>query len=411
MPAGAQVAAFQPDTGRSGLFNRNREVAVMDRRQPLYDAQPIRVGSFGVLASATARLGYTDNIFATKTNRDAAVYGSVTGVADATSDWSRHQLRGFARVDVVGFENTSSENVTLYTIGGTGRYDIAEGANVQAGGQYGRNVVSRLSGRSPTVPTRRVTYDEGRAFIGATYGAQRLRLAGTLRVVEQNYARVATADQTGFQDFADRTVVDGSGRVEYAIGPAVSAFVQVAANDRHFRERQPGRPIRDSHGLEVTAGTSFETPALIRGEVSLGYIQQTFDDSAYRDYSGLAYRAQIQYFPTQLVTVTATADREIDDASIVGVGAFVASTFTLRADYELRRNVIITPQLGYALETYRGYDLQYQRYFGRLEARYTLSPKIVATARYSIDVRNADGTEPGREFTVNQLQAGITYRC
>ncbi len=73
----------------------------------------------------------------------------------------------------------------------------------------------------------------------------------------------------------------------------------------------------------------------MRGEISAGYIQQDFDEVAFKDTDGFAARAQLEWFPTELTTVTVAGGRSIEDSATPGVGGLLSSNLSVGVDHEL----------------------------------------------------------------------------
>ena len=119
-PAQAQSVSFNPDYGRSGQFLRRFDVAVAQRPQPQFDAVPIRLDSFDLLATASAAVEPNDNIYAVENDRKADLVTSLSASADIASDWSRHGVRAFARGSVIRYLDNSTENVDVYGVGASG---------------------------------------------------------------------------------------------------------------------------------------------------------------------------------------------------------------------------------------------------------------------------------------------------
>ena len=110
---------------------------------------------------------------------------------------------------------------------------------------------------------------------------------------------------------------------------------------------------RSISGVAFRAGVNFELPQQIRGDVLIGY--QTFDSDnpAVSDIDGLAVRANVLWFPTQLTTVRVTAGRDIEDAGPVNAASLVVARVQGQVTHELQRNL-----LGYVRGGYRDLDFE-----------------------------------------------------
>ncbi len=81
---------------------------------------------------------------------------------------------------------------------------------------------------------------------------------------------------------------------------------------------------------------------LVTGEIGAGYARQDFSDPAIGVIEGPAYRAQPTWRPTKLLDVHFRAEQIVTETSATSSTGVQANAFQLGADYELRRNVILS---------------------------------------------------------------------
>ena len=102
---------------------------------------------------------------------------------------------------------------------------------------------------------------------------------------------------------------------------------------------------RDAEGYDVQAGLDFESAALLRGRFSVGYLEENREDDQFEDVDGLALDGTVQWFPSQIVTVTANASRRVEDQGVIQAPSAVSENFGVKVDYEFRRNIILSAGL------------------------------------------------------------------
>ncbi len=102
-------------------------------------------------------------------------------------------------------------------------------------------------------------------------------------------------------------------------------FASLTGNWREYDEASGITIERDSEGAEALVGANFEFSHLARGEVGVGYLTQSYDDPTLADTSGFATHARVEWFIDPLVTVTASAVREVRDAGVVDAGGYVTN--------------------------------------------------------------------------------------
>jgi hypothetical protein len=129
-------------------------------------------------------------------------------------------------------------------------------------------------------------------------------------------------------------------------------FSAVEGNERNIRGT-PGHTL-DSQGYRALSGFSFELTKLISAEFGAGYVQQRFVDPTIGTIEGPTYRAKLTWRPTRLLDVHFNAEQLVTqtaDTSSVGV---LANALQLGADYELRRNIILSLAAGYENDRFFG---------------------------------------------------------
>ena len=125
--------------------------------------------------------------------------------------------------------------------------------------------------------------------------------------------------------------------------------------------------------IEVLAGANFELSNVTRGEIGVGYLRQSYDDPAFKDIEGFGARGQVEWFPTQLTTVTFTASRVIEDSGIPGSAGYINTSLGAQIDHELLRNVILTGQLAWGDDDYDTLDREDKRLRAGVSATYLLN--------------------------------------
>ncbi|MEJ8630460.1 outer membrane beta-barrel protein [Sphingomonas sp. I4] len=118
----------------------------------------------------------------------------------------------------------------------------------------------------------------------------------------------------------------------------------------------PGVPNRSSNQVQVLAGLSTDLSELLRGSIGIGYINRTYDAARYRTVAGLSFNGKVEYFPSQLTTVTLSGRREVDDASLIGTSGFFATNAALRIDHELLRNLLVNLGADLEFDDYRDFS-------------------------------------------------------
>lgn len=197
-----------------------------------------------------------------------------------------------------------------------------------------------------------------------------------------------------------------TGQVEYAVSPSLAVYGQLAyADTRYDRGLLNGLPNRDSDAWRLIGGVNFDLSAFMRGTLGFGYVRRNYRSPIYDDVGGLSVEARVEYFPTQLTTVTLHARRLLDDSNIGGTGAYFDNQLALRVDHELRTNVLLNAGAAIARQDYIGSRIHSD--IARLDtgARYLISRELQLQGNIGYAVRS-DNQLVGLG-TVRELSAEI----
>jgi hypothetical protein len=412
-PAAAQIL-LSPDEialARTGLFQRDPNVSVAYRPRPDYAPLGLDLGSFKLAPELDTSLEYNDNIYAVPTAQTADEIFHISPILTATSDWTRNQVQLFARGSFNEYVNHSSEDTQNYAVGTTGRLDVYDDFGVAAGASFEHDTESRTNPNSPVEAIHPIQYDLSQAFLVGAYEAVRVRLSARFDYQDYNYQNgQLPGGGTLYQMDRDYAIESGTFRAEYAASPGASVFANLVINHQENYNLLLTDSSRTNSGYEATVGSNFDITHLIRGEVFIGYLDQTFEDHVYKEVSGVSLRGYVQYFPTQLVTLTFSGTRVPVDSVLYGAGAYLDSNVSVRADYELLRNLLISGTVTYENDDYSGISRQDNRNYESLGATYLMNRRVGLTLTYQHQQNDSSGVFYGNSFNINSLTAGLTLR-
>lgn len=408
----AALAAAQTVTAQTvDPFARNRGVAVKDRPQPQYEALGLRFGGWRVYPKAQADFGYDSNLLAAETDAISDATWRLAPEAEIESDWTRHSLTAFARGRITRYLDNPSENTDTWSIGAAGRYDIQRGRDVRADVSYAREAESRTASNTPASIAEPIQYSRFGVAAGTTWTFNRLRLVGAAGLDAYDYADgVTVSGDVVSQDARDRTTATVTLRAEYALSPATALFLQAEGDRRRFETGDASTPLRDSDGLNLLTGANFELTDLVRGEVGVGYIAQTYDNPLYGDIGGLSGRARLEYFLTPLITLGLNANRSVTDSGIVGSAGVLTSRYEATADYEFRRNLIVEGRLGLVAEEFDTIDRDNQTRYAGLRATYLLRRSVGVAGGYAYEARDSSGADAIGDYDVHRLTFSLVLQ-
>jgi hypothetical protein len=402
--AGAAFAQGAPSAANAEIA-RPGNIGVLDRPRPDYEAMGIRTGVFVAYPRLTVRTLYDDNVFAAPNAQGDWMLGLAPSL-NIQSDWPRHAVSLSAGADLRRYDKFASEDSNTWTIQGKGRFDISHASEVLATLSGGERVEPRTQQVSTVETEKPVRYGVEAATLKASHEFNRVKVVGALDVTRQDYHDAR--DLAGApidEDYRDHTQTDGTVKVSYAVSPASAFFVEGGLRWLDYG-RVDGH-TRDSQGVTVLMGVDREITRLIVGELSAGYLRQSFDDGFYQPVEKFHYRARLTWYPTPLVTVGLAATQSVDDSELRDSPGVVTQTVKLNADWELLRNVIVSGHVSGANEKYRGIDRRDRRLGSGLSVNYMANRMVGVSFRYDFDKLASSGARQGRDFNDNTLSLAL----
>ena len=400
MLAGVPVASAQT---ADDMFGRSRNVAVQARPRPDYEAAGVRAGAFLAYPKIDVTGEYNDNIYA----RSSEVSDYILRIAPQLvldSNWNQHFLTAYIQGAVDRYADNEDENTEEFSLGASGRIDVSREVNVAGGADYINTFEPRSAPNAPDNAREPVEYDLAQAYLSATRTAGRIRLSGRGDVKSFDYQDGRNgAGGVIDQDYRDRDVLSATGRIEYAVSPDTAVFFQSVGNKREYDIDAPTQRARDSKGYELLAGANFELSNLVRGEVAAGYIEQNYERRIYEDVDGFSAKAQLEWFVSEITTISASAGRSVEDAANPGAGGMLLTSGNLRVDHELLRNVVLNGQLTYAEMDYRGIDREDETVGASIGATYLINRNVGVSAALSTTKTDSSGLQADDDYTINRL--------
>jgi len=403
--------ALIPSLSRSqdlSNFARDRTIAVMDRVPQGYAPLGFRAGLFTLSPTLDFGLTANDNVFYTRTDKVSDFILDVSPAISARSDWERNALGVALSADYSNYASRTSENVLQWTSSVDGRYDIHGNSNLFGGASFSQDYEPRSDPSAPENAATPVKYDATTATLGTVLEGNRLKLKVSLNYLNYNYFDVLSTtgqmiDQTD-RDFAETSL---AGRGDYAISPDASVFLAYDTNERTYKTDTR----RDSHGYDAGVGASFDLTNLITGDIQVGYLEQTYRDTTFKPTGSTAFHVRVQYFPTQLMTISLVANRTIEETPAQLASGYLSTAGTLSVDHELLRNLVLSAGVNYEDDTYNGIDRQDRISGLTLGARYLMSRNVIVKLGYTYSENQSRGTAAINSYKDNavRLSLGLRY--
>lgn len=393
------LAQTAPD---DNAYEREEAVSVRDRDRPEFDTEGRRVGAFVLRASLDLAVTSSDNIFAADeaSELDDIIY-SVTPSASLSSDWSRHALAIDGSLTSRTHDEWDSEDGESYYARAAGRFDIGDSTALRGSTRISHQVTPRTD---PDVPETGAPVEYDRTDVGAGIEHRFARMTVAFDVGRSEY------EYDGAQADRDNEQTTLNGRLDWEVSPRLGFFARASADEREY---EPAYSNRDSDNRTYMAGVTVNTD-LMRGEVSVGQFERDYTDPAIGTLDGVAVAGELEWYVTQLTTLTFTARRDANDQiSANDRLPYITTEYGARIDHELRRNIILTAsaRLGERDFEVANPDPRHDDYSeAEIGADWLLNRQAAVRFRYERDEVNSSGFPASRDYEVNAITVGLLLR-
>jgi len=330
------------------------------KRKPRPEEDPyaplgLRSGTFDVFPAVELIGGYATNPGLVRDARGAGLF-SVQPELRVQSLWTRHEFKADLRGAYTWFspDQTPSLNRPSFNGKADGRIDIHESmyANLNA-----RTLVSTDSPASPNLQAglaRLPVFTTFGGGAGLTKAFNRLELTGKGDVERTVYQDSLLTDGT-ISSNRDRQYNQYTGgfRAAYETLPGVKPFVEASVDTRrHDLAVDNFGYQRDSKGITVKGGSTFDLRGTLTGEIALGYSQRDYVEPRFDKLAGLIGNASLVWTADALTTVKFTGTSTIGESAAAGVpGAFYRDA-GVQIDHAFRRWLIGTLKFGVGQDRY-----------------------------------------------------------
>jgi hypothetical protein len=357
-------------------------------------------------------VGAEDNVFYEQNNADDDIFYLVQPELNVSTTWSRNAAELTVGLTDRRYSDQDSENRTDEYVRGQVRIDVVGDTNITIGGSHVNLGAGRNAPDTPLSAAKPGDYDITEGYIGAAHTFNRVRISGQLTHRELNFDAVPLIGG-GFDDSQDRDRIETvvSARAEYAISPRTAVFVELAEEDRDYRRAPPQAAAnRDNKVQRVLGGVNFDVSALVRGEVAVGYLDQSFDAPGFSGASGLAVDANVQWFPQEMTTVSLGAARRAEETTVGISGSYVYTEASARVDHELLQNVILTAQLLGGQRDFENISRKDDLAAASAGVRYLVNREVEVGAGWTFERQESSGGARDRDFDSNRFTLTLTLR-
>ncbi len=406
------------DIDIDNAYGRGRNVSVLERERPEYDSLGEHIASFTLYPRLETALGFTNNVTALTDHPVTDGLVIVKPSVDLQSNWSRHALQLAAGGEFHEFFSKASQDETGWYVRANGHLDVYGDSYILGGVDAEHTYEDRFNAGAPVNAAKPVPLQTEGVYGRGVWQLNRFRTTVGVEDREYDYSNVPAQNvDTGavqgilINDDRNRNEWRLIGREEFAVSPDTAVFGQVGYSNSLYVHPNLTVPLttggvatetvnRNSTEFRGLVGANFDFAALMRGEFGVGYIDRSYQANGparYPTISGAMFEGKLEYFPTELDTVTLVASRLVEDAIYsIASGGYFNNEVNLRLDHELLRNLLLNAAIGYNQQDYQGVDRHEHVFSVQGGANYFVTRSI----GLGVTVNYADRSASGSVFDI-----------
>lgn len=366
----------------------------------------LRLGTFDATVTLDQGVLWSSNINTSQQGGEAFVSQTELRLR-AVSDWSSHS----AEINAVGIfqKSVSSEDYeeTELGIDGALAYEFGRDTTVTATASY------RMAPEAASSPVVLPATDSeplnheisGSLGVERRLGRASLGLTGSIeREIYSDFEGLCCG--TVSQEDRNFTLSTLALRAGYEVSPAFTPFVEGEIGRRNYDLEQDASGYRrsaDRHALK--GGVEIDLGEKIEGEVSLGWLRESFDDDRLVPVSALLLDGVVSWSPMRGTTLRLTGGTSVEGSTTAADSGSVLYTSSLELLREARPNLTLGLLGG----------LSFRDYVNSTDTETTLSAEANATwwlnrfAGINGRLRHErfDSTRPNRDYDESSIYLGL----
>jgi hypothetical protein len=368
----------------------------------------LRLGTITVFPTLDVQGGYDSNPAraASGQPKKGSPVVRTEGGFTARSDWSRHEISADVRGAYSRYTALPSSDRPEGSVRLGGRLDVT--ADTALDGELRGRLDSQTPGSANLTAAaqgRPLTYQYG-GSAGVTQRFNRLAvsLRGSIDRSEFEDAKDSNG-QTLSQKDRQFTQYGLRLRTGYEITPGITPFAEALVDTRRYDLRTDNQGFqRDSSGVQVRAGASFEITRTLTGEVLAGYGVRRFEDQRLRELRGPVAEAALNWSVSPLTTIRLRGTTEFEETTIANASGSLTRRLSLDLSHAFLRNLVFNAGASFARADYTGINRKDDTLRATLGVDYSVTRNLVL--RGSVAREKTTSNAPGNNVSSNVFLFG-----
>lgn len=384
---------------------------IVTPRRPVREDDPyaplgIKAGSFILRPAIEISAGYDTNAARSATNARGSPVYRTEGELAARSDWSRHQLDVTLRGAYTGYTALSGVNRPEGDVRAALRLDATRDLTIEGGLTARIDTENPGNVNLPAGTQDRIPYYSFGTLLGAThrFGRLSLGLRGTLD--RTLYSDIQSGGVTVSQESRNLTVYGLRLRAGYEVTPGITPFAELGVDSRvHDLSPDTNGFRRDSRGMTLRLGSTFELARDLTGEVGAGYTFRHYEDARLAYLRAPVVDAALTWSASPLTTLNLRAQTEVVETTLASSAGGIAYRGTATLTHAFLRNFTATATLGIARIDYEGINRAETTYNAGMRLEYKFNRLVALRGSYTFERLQVNA--PGENYNAHTFLLGM----
>jgi len=321
-----------------------------------------------------------------------------------TEDDFTASVSGSAELDQLG-----QDEFSLRSIGLQGSYGLR--LNQHAQFELGLNyALSQPRAVEPDLPTDvKLGGHEQQLGLNAAYNHQFSKTAIQLRgSVDRSQMSASLLGDDTYQSNADQNgwIYSLGTRVSREITPMVGAFIDAQLNRSRFDASSTAlTAMRDNWSYEAQIGASVNFDERLQGDVSIGQLRQTFDDTSLAEVQTLTYNAALQWRATNTTQLLLDVNTSVSPSTDAGEAMRIVDVGRLTLNHQLNTKLQMSVFGELERQHYQTSTDETKTSRAGIGVQYQASEQLSAFANYNFALRE----EPSEIGRTHRIEAGLRF--
>lgn len=376
-----------------------------NRPQPAYDPVGIRAGKLMIRPNLTISPDFSSNLFTTADDPRSDVSVSVVpaisaAIAEPGANFFLYGEARFRRYATYG-----SQNDEQYRIDASGSTELPSGFVLNAGVGWADTTAARGTVENDLSIGDPLKMRELRSRLSVRKSFNRLYASVGFSASRSTYEDVQLEDGSFIdQSFRNGRRTGGTVTLGYEVSPLLALETRATYDVYCYEDPRPLLD-RDAESYAIGVGLRYQITQLLTAEFNAGIRQHRFDNPLFAKIKGVALFGRLRWYPTPLISVRGDLSQSTTTSTLDQVSAVTVTDFSLGADYEFRRNILVTAESALTFEDYGQIGLEAKRLSltGRVEWKVNRWPRLGGYATFN----NRFGSGSGLIRDYSAVQTGV----